>query len=78
MSGNMSTNQKIDISMDQVWAGSGIVREGRIENCSAQFCIVNDISLSLYEDIESAIANGKTSIKVEVDGEAKTIAWRIS
>jgi hypothetical protein len=70
--------QQISISMDGTWAGSGVVRNGIIEDCGAQFCRDSDESEAVYELIESAIANGKTSLKTVIDGDAKQITWEIS
>ncbi len=75
----------IMIFVDQVWAGSGKLRgtvnvdDGvEIVDCGAQFCDDTDESLSVYELIEDAIDSGESSIKVELDGETKTISWTIS
>lgn len=67
----------IEISMDGVWAGSGKLIDGRIEDCSAQFCDDNDESLEVYDLIENAIEVGKaTQFDVEFsDGSQHTISW---
>lgn len=70
--------QQISISMDGIWAGSGQLRDGTIENCGAQFCDDNDKSLAVYEQIEQAIAAGRDSLKVTIDGEAKTLTWSLT
>lgn len=75
-----TNTQQISISMDGVWAGSGILRDGVIDNCGAQFCRDNDESLEIYEMIEAAIEAGKDSIKVEIsdDDETHVITWSLS
>lgn len=67
----------IVISANGYWAGTGILRDGIIEDCGAQFCPDNDRSLRIYDDIESAIAAGKDSLEVEIDGETMRISWAI-
>lgn len=67
----------ISISKDGVWAGCGKLRDGVIEDCGAQFCDDNDQSLAIYDKIESAIAAGRSSIKVEIDGVTSVITWAI-
>ena len=72
-------SQIISISMDQVWAGSGKLINGRIEDCGAQFCDDSDESESVYEIIEEAIEAGKSSVKVAFDdGVTRVIAWSLS
>lgn len=70
----------ISILMDSIWAGSGRLRDGIIDDCGAQFCPDNDESLEVYEMIEEAIAAGRESVKVEFDGDDKThlITWSIT
>lgn len=74
-----SDSSVIEISMDGVWAGSGRLIDGRIEDCSAQFCDDNDESLEVYDLIENAIKFGKaTQFNVEFsDGLQHTISWAI-
>lgn len=60
--------KQISISVDGVWAGSGVLRDGTIENCGAQFCDDLDKSAIVYEKIESAIAKGKDSINIRING----------
>lgn len=69
----------ISISQDHVWAGSGKLRDGVIEDCGAQFGADHDESQNVYELIEEAIAAGKDSIKVELSDrdDAVTITWSI-
>ena len=69
----------ISISVDNVWAGSGKLTNGIIEDCGAQFCDDNDESLNVYDLIEEAIAEGKDSLKVELSDrdEAVVITWSI-
>lgn len=67
----------ISISLDGIWAGSGKLVDGRIEDCGAQFCDDNDASLAVYDLIESAIAAGRNSLTTEIDGERKTLTWSI-
>lgn len=78
MNTELKTGTVISISMDHIWAGSGNLRHGVIENCGAQFCDDNDKSLSVYDAIESAIAAGKHEITVEIDGASRLIAWSIT
>ena len=75
-----TTTQQISISKDGIWAGSGQLRDGVIENCGAQFCGDNDESLEIYEMIETAIAEGKDSIKVETsdDDDTHVITWSLT
>lgn len=73
-----ANTQQISISMDGIWAGSGQLRDGIIENCCAQFCDNNDASLLVYDLIEDAIANGHDSLKVEINGESKVISWSLT
>ena len=75
---NATTTQQISISMDGIWAGSGQLRDGVIENCGAQFCDDNDASLEIYDLIEAGIANGKDRVKVNIEGEAKEITWSLT
>lgn len=63
----------ISIAVDGVWAGSGNLREGIIENCGAQFCDDADESENVYVRIEAAIELGKDSI--EFNGQK--ITWSI-
>jgi len=72
------TRQNITISMDGTWAGDGKLRDGVIEDCGAQFCDDNDASLDVYDEIESAILEGKSQIKIEIEGETKLIEWSIT
>lgn len=69
----------ISISMDGVWAGSGYLHNGTIEDCGAQFCDDNDESLELYEMIEEAIAAGRDHVDVEISDDDAThrITWSI-
>jgi hypothetical protein len=69
----------ISISQDNVWAGSGKLREGVIEDCGAQFGADQDESENVYELIEEAIADGKDSLKIELSDsdDAVTITWSI-
>lgn len=67
----------ISISMDGVWAGSGKLVDGIIENCGAQFCDDNDASLAVYAQIESAIAAGRDSLTTEIDGQPRRLTWSI-
>jgi hypothetical protein len=67
----------IEISMDGVWAGSGNLVDGRVDNCGAQFCDDTDRSLAVYDLIDAAIAAGKDSIKVDLDGHTRRITWHI-
>jgi len=67
----------ISISMDGIWAGSGKLTNGIIEDCAAQFCDDNDASLAIYDDIETAIAAGRDSLKVKIDGQVRRLTWSI-
>lgn len=69
----------ISISQDNVWAGSGKLRDGVIEDCGAQFGANQDESEQVYEMIEEAIAEGKDSLNVELinPSETVTITWSI-
>jgi hypothetical protein len=70
----------IEISMDGVWAGSGKLVDGRIEDCGAQFCDDSDESLEVYDAIEAAIELGKTKVKAAFRGDRKQheITWTIT
>lgn len=68
----------ISIAMDGVWAGSGKLRDGMIEDCGAQFSDNNDESLTVYAEIESAIARGDNSLTVDLDGESRKLTWTIT
>lgn len=71
--------RKIRISMDGTWAGDGdLLPNNRIQNCGAQFCDDNDVSVDVYDDIEDAIDDGKSEITVELDGQQHTISWEIA
>lgn len=72
--GNYTT---ISIAMDGIWAGSGTLRDGIIENCGAQFCDDNDASLAIYEQIEAAIADGRRELRTKIDGETRRLTWTI-
>jgi hypothetical protein len=74
---NATDHTAISISMDGIWAGSGKLRDGQIEDCGAQFCDDNDESLEVYEMIEDAIENGEDEVRVTLDGEDHTITWTI-
>ena len=78
MSKTMTTAQ-ISISVDGIWAGSGKLENGQIVDCGAQFCNDTDESEEIYEMIEVAIANGKSSVTVEhSDDDANhKITWSI-
>jgi hypothetical protein len=67
----------ISISMDGVWAGSGKLRDGIIEDCGAQFCDDNDESLLIYDKIEQAIAADRNELTVTIDGESHRLTWSI-
>ena len=68
----------ITISMNGTWAGDGRLCDGRIEDCSAQFCDDADESLAVYDAIEEAIDGPTGSIKIDIDGETKLIEWTIT
>lgn len=70
----------ISISMDGIWAGSGKLINGRIEDCGAQFCDDNDESLSVYDMIEEAIKQCRHNVKVQFSGadDIKVITWSLS
>jgi hypothetical protein len=72
------TRDVITISMNGTWAGDGRLCDGRIEDCSAQFCDDADESLAVYDAIEEAIAFGDWRIKIDIDGETKLIEWTIT
>jgi len=72
------TRSNITISMDGTWAGDGKLRDGVIEDCSAQFCDDADASRDVYDAIEEAIAFGDSRIKIDIDGETKLIKWTIT
>lgn len=77
----MTTNEtrsNITISVDGTWAGDGKLRDGVIEDCGAQFCDDNDASMDVCDEIEAAIAAGKSRIKVDIDGETNLIEWTIT
>jgi len=79
MTTTTNNSQVISISMDQVWAGSGKLIDGRIEDCGAQFCDDTDESELVYELIEEAIEAGKDSVKVAFDdGVTRVIAWTLT
>ena len=69
----------ISISVDNVWAGSGKLRDGVIEDCGAQFGADQDESEVVYEMIEDAIEEGKDAIKVQMSDSDDTveITWSI-
>lgn len=75
---NTTSYTTISISMNGVWAGSGKLRDGVIEDCGAQFCSDNDESLEVYEMIEEAIAAGRDHVSVELsDDVTHRITWSI-
>ncbi len=67
----------ISIAMDGVWAGSGKLRDGTIQDCGAQFCDDNDASLSVYPLIEAAIAAGLDDLVTMIDGTQRRLTWTI-
>jgi hypothetical protein len=73
-----ATRSNITISVDGTWAGDGKLRDGVIEDCSAQFCDDANASLNVYDAIEEAIAFGDSRIKIDIDGETKLIKWTIT
>ena len=66
---------KIIISLNDIWAGSGDLIDGRIENCGAQFCDDNDESLGVYDAIEQVMTHGVTAITVPGIG---VVSWEIT
>lgn len=63
----------ISISENGIWAGDGNLNEGRIEDCPAILGGDQDTADAVYEAIESAIAEGEST--VEVGG--KSYSWSI-
>lgn len=74
---HLDSQKQISISMDGVWAGSGVLRNGTIENCGAQFCDDNDESLAAYDRIEEAIAKGRDHVVCSLAGEPRKLTWSI-
>ena len=72
------TRSNITISMGGTWAGDGKLRDGRIEDCSAQFCDDADESLAVYDEIEAAIDGPTGRVRLTIDGETKLIEWTIT
>jgi hypothetical protein len=72
------TRSNIAISVNGTWAGDGKLRDGVIEDCSAQFCDDAEESLAVYDAIEEAIAFGDSRIKIDIDGETNLIKWTIT
>lgn len=73
-----TNTQQISISMDGIWAGTGTLRNGIIADCGAQFCDDADESDLIYSMIEDAIAEGKDSLKVQLDDESKHVfTWSL-
>jgi hypothetical protein len=72
------TRSNITISMDGTWAGDGKLRDGVIEDCSAQFCDDADESLAVYDEIEAAIGGPTGRVRLTIDGETKLIEWTIT
>jgi hypothetical protein len=73
-----ATRSNITISMDGTWAGDGKLRDGVIEDCSAQFCDDADESLAVYDEIEAAIDGLTGRVRLTIDGETKLIEWTIT
>jgi hypothetical protein len=79
MTNATTTYTVIEIACDGVWAGSGKLVDGIIEDCGAQFCDDNDESLECYDLIESAIAKGRDSVKVKLSsGNTIRLTWSIT
>jgi len=75
---NATEYTTISISQENVWAGSGILTDGKISNCGAQFGSDQDESENVYELIEEAIEDGHDGINVELaDGSTVEITWSI-
>jgi len=53
---------KISINENGVWAGTGKLRDGVIEDCPAILGDDQDMAEQAYEAIEDAIAAGETSV----------------
>jgi len=58
----MNTIKKISINENGVWAGTGILRDGVIEDCPAILGDNQDMEEAVYEAIEDAIAAGESSV----------------
>ncbi len=58
----------IRIDVNGVWAGSGKLVDGRIEDCAAIFCNDEKETAKIYEIIEKAIQEGEFAVSVQVAG----------
>lgn len=72
------TTLRISISVDGVWAGSGRIVNGRVEECGAVWCDDQDESDVVYEMLDDAIADGLESLKIEVAGKMQKFTWEIT
>jgi hypothetical protein len=69
----------IEISLDGVWAGSGKLIDGRIEDCGAQFCDDSEESENVYELIEEAVVEGKSNLRVKfADDTIRELSWTVT
>lgn len=64
----------ISIDENGIWAGSGTLRDGIIEDCMAILGDDQDMAEKAYEAIEQAIADGESSVTI---GEY-TWTWEIT
>tara|TARA_R110000868_G_scaffold101057_1_gene278206 strand:- start:8156 stop:8374 length:219 start_codon:yes stop_codon:yes gene_type:complete len=66
----------ISISKDGVWAGNGILEDGRIVDCAADLATDTESCEQAYEMIEEAISEGKHMVIAGSEGQVN-FAWRI-
>jgi len=56
------TAMKISIAENGIWAGTGVLRDGIIEDCPAILGDSQDMAEKVYEAIEDAIDNDESSV----------------
>lgn len=70
--------QRIEFTQNGIYAGSGILQSGVIRDCGVVWSHGADESKNVYELIEGAIDDGKSTIGVQLDGNFIRIAWIIT
>ena len=68
--------KKIVINVGGIWAGTGKLIGGRIEECGAVFSEDPDSSDRCYEAIDAALSEGATAGKFKTD-EGELVEWYV-
>ncbi len=73
----MTISQRISISLDDIWVGYGKLTNGYISDCGIVWCDDENESESIYQLIETSIAEGISAFGVEIDGKVHKISWNL-